>query len=95
MRISSISIAQPSQYNYKTNVRKTNLQTTKLPEMSQPSFKGWKAGVGGILGAIGGGALAIASGGTLLPVLLASMVGTTGGCIYGSSKEDNSSDYDY
>ena len=90
MRISSISVAQPINHNYRTRVKHLQAQPVQA---EQPTFKGAKAGAYGLLGTIAGGfAAAVLSGGALLPILLCSAAGTTGGCIYGSSKEDNHND---
>ena len=95
MRINSISIAQPRNINYKMKARNEQTQPVKT---EQPQFKGLKAGAYGVLGTfIGGATAALLSGGALLPILLAGAAGTTGGCIYGKSKEGHKSDdyYDY
>ena len=94
MRISSINVAQPRNINYKMNARKNHVQQASVQDLS---FKGWKAGLGGMLGTAGGVIIgSVLSGGALLPALLLGAVGTTGGCIYGSSKEDHhDDDYDY
>ncbi len=95
MRVSSISVAQPMNYNYKLRNKQPQTQQLHVKSVSemQPAFKGAKAGAYGILGTIlAGGAAAVLSGGALLPVLLAGAAGTASGCIYGSSKEDNNSD---
>ena len=91
MRISSINVAQPMNHNYRTQVKHVQAQQMQV---QTPAFKGVKAGAYGILGTIiGGGAAALLTGGAaLLPILLGGAVGTTGGCIYGSSKEDNHGD---
>ena len=87
MRISSINVAQPRNLNFVKKTRKENPQTVQT---EQPSFKGWKAGVYGVAGTALGGVIAgVLSGGALLPILLLGSAGTAGGCIYGSSKEDN------
>jgi len=94
MRVSSINVAQPRNVNYMMKSRSVNTQPVQT---QQTSFKGWKAGLGSIIGT-GAGIVAgtVLSGGALLPVLLAGAVGTTAGAMYGSSKEDNhSDDYDY
>lgn len=90
MRVSSINVAQPRIVNYRMNTK--NVQPHTMPEQAV-SFKGAKAGAYGLIGTIAGGvAAAVISGGALLPILLASAAGTTGGCIYGSSKEGNDND---
>ena len=92
MRISSISIAQPSQYNYKKSVKKTNTQMAQMP---QTSFKGWKTGAGGVLGTLVGGAIGtFLSGGALLPILLLGSAGAAGGTIIGSSHDDDGHSYE-
>ena len=89
MRISSISIAQPVRMNY--TKRTTNVQL-QPKQTQQPAFKGWKAGLGSLIGTGAGIVLGtVLSGGLLAPLLLGA-AGTTAGAIYGSSKEDHSSD---
>lgn len=86
MRISSISIAQPMNHNYRRNVKHVQ---AKQAEVQQPNFKGLKAGFCGLVGTIvGGTAATVLSGGALLPILLASSAGTYAGCVYGSIKEE-------
>ena len=81
MRICPISIIQP-----RTNIQQTqkiNSQTTA----STPAFRGWKAGLGSLLGAGAGIAIGtVLSGGLLTPFILGGL-GSIGGGIAGSSKE--------
>ena len=91
MRISSISVAQPRNFNY--NKMRTRTVQNHTVQEQQPAFKGWKAGLGGLIGTGAGVVIGtVLSGGALLPALLLGAAGTTGGCIYGSSKEDHSGD---
>ena len=58
MRVSSISVAQPRNLNYKmrtANVK--NVQTQ--PESMQPAFKGWKGSLGYLAGTVIGGTVGL------------------------------------
>ena len=91
MRVSSISVAQPRNLNYKmrtANVK--NVQTQ--PESMQPAFKGWKGSLGYLAGTVIGGTVGtIISGGLFIPFILAG-TGAIAGGEYGKSKEDNNGD---
>lgn len=91
MRISSISVAQPVNLNYKT--RKRNVQSQPM-STQQPAFKGWKGLAGSVAGTVIGGAAGIILTGGLgvIPFLLAG-TGTIAGGKYGRSKENNDDDY--
>lgn len=88
MKISPISVAQPRALK---RVNKVSQKTNNF--QATPAFKGWKAGLFSTIGTgVGIGVGTLLSGGLLAP-LLCGMLGTMGGGIYGSSKEDYSSDY--
>ena len=94
MRISSISIAQPANVNYKMRTRKAQARTM---QMQQPAFKGWRAGAGYLIGAgIGATVGTVLSGGLLVPFILGATGAISGGT-YGKSKEgsDGYDDYNY
>lgn len=94
MRISSINVAQPRNFNH--NLRKNNVQTNQM-QTPQTSFRSWKSAAGTVGGAmVGFGAAAILSG-ALLPALLLTCSGGYLGNLYGISKEDdkNNNDWDY
>jgi hypothetical protein len=90
MRISSINVALPKNYNYQTKVRETQARNINI---EQPSFKGVKAGLlataGGIIGAAVGTVL---TGGVLVPFMLAG-AGTIIGGEYGIKDEPHSDEY--
>lgn len=89
MRISPIGYSQIRT----TIIAKERKSVHDVPTGTQDvNFKGWKAGLGGMVGAGLGLAVGTAlSGGLLAPLILAE-VGTLGGCIYGCSKEKPESD---
>ena len=91
MRVSSISVAQPRNLNYK--MRTKHVQNVQVqPESSQPAFKGWKGSLGYLAGtAIGATVGTIISGGLFIPFILAG-TGAIAGGEYGKSKEDNGGD---
>lgn len=90
MRIYPIGVVQP-----KTTIRKvqnSNLSNAEAPK--ELSFKGWKAGLGSLIGTGLGLAVGTAlSGGLLVPFIIGG-AGSIAGGIYGSSKEDSSEHYD-
>ena len=81
MRISPISVIQQ-----RTNIRQSQ-KSDSATAFSNPAFKGWKAGLGSLLGAGAGIAIGtVLTGGILTPFIIGG-VGAIGGGMAGSAKE--------
>ena len=88
MRICPVSIAQPS--TNLRNVKKSQTSPNVMP--SAMSFKGWKAGLGSLVGTgLGIAVGTVLSGGLLVPFIIGG-AGSIAGGIYGSSKEEYKDD---
>lgn len=86
MRISSINVALPKNYNYQTKVKEA--QAPKV-NVEQPSFKGLKGGLFSAIGMVVGGAVGtVLTGGIVAPFLLAA-AGAVAGGEYGNKDESH------